>query len=80
MSIRSKKLTHACYVCAMALLAGCGGGGGGESARAGAVVATIAPSTGIFLDSAVQGLHYNTPTQQGDTNANGEFTYLQGRR
>lgn len=79
MSIHSKKLTHACCVCFMALLAGCGGGGGGgENAGAGAVVATVAPFTGVFLDSAVQGLHYRTPTQQGDTNANGEFTYLQG--
>ena len=34
--------------------------------------------TGKFLDSAVNGLTYQTPTQSGTTNANGEFTYKAG--
>jgi len=34
--------------------------------------------TGKFLDSAVIGLTYQTPTQSGTTNANGEFTYKAG--
>ncbi|MBU2871697.1 DM13 domain-containing protein [Colwellia sp. E2M01] len=32
--------------------------------------------TGVFLDSAVQGLNYKTVTQSGKTNAQGEFTFL----
>ncbi|WP_170252869.1 DM13 domain-containing protein [Colwellia echini] len=31
--------------------------------------------TGVFLDSAVQGLHYTTATQSGTTNEQGEFDF-----
>lgn len=41
-------------------------------------VSPAAPSTGIFGDSAVQGIHYKTATQEGDTDANGTFKYLPG--
>jgi len=34
--------------------------------------------SGVFLDSAVQGLSYSTPTQQGITDENGEFDFLDG--
>jgi len=34
--------------------------------------------TGVFLDSAVQGLHYQTQTLQGETNALGQFQYHEG--
>jgi hypothetical protein len=33
---------------------------------------------GVFLDSVVQGLNYQTPTQQGITDQNGTFRYLRG--
>ena len=33
---------------------------------------------GVFLDSAVKGLFYSTPTQQGITDENGEFDFLDG--
>lgn len=33
---------------------------------------------GVFLDSAVEGLTYETSTQSGTTNALGEFDYLEG--
>jgi len=33
---------------------------------------------GIFLDSPVQGLEYQTRTQSGITNEKGEFNYLEG--
>jgi hypothetical protein len=36
--------------------------------------------TGVFKDSAVQGLSYETLTQRGITNSNGEFTYLDGEK
>lgn len=34
------------------------------------------PLTGVFIDSAVQGLMYQTDTQSGVTNLAGEFNYL----
>ena len=34
--------------------------------------------TGMFLDSAVDGLYYETPTQSGVTDMNGTFTYMDG--
>lgn len=34
--------------------------------------------TGIFVDSAVEGLFYRTPTRSGFTNVKGEFEYLAG--
>lgn len=56
------------------VLTGCGGGGGGGSAPAPAPQT----NTGSFVDSAVMGLHYQTPTQSGLTNSAGEFAYLEG--
>lgn len=34
--------------------------------------------TGIIVDSPVENISFNTPTQAGTTNTNGEFTYKQG--
>lgn len=36
--------------------------------------------TGVFLDSAVEGLYYETSTRNGLTNSKGEFKYLEGER
>lgn len=52
------------------VLASCGGGGGGEQ-----------PSdikSGVFLDSAVQGLKYVIETLTGTTDSNGTFQYREG--
>lgn len=55
------------------LLSACSGGGdGGEPA------AQEAALTGVFEDSRVQGLHYETATRSGETNAAGEYNYLAG--
>jgi hypothetical protein len=35
-------------------------------------------STGVFIDSAVEGLQYETATQSGTTNSLGEYDYLPG--
>lgn len=35
-------------------------------------------NSGVFLDSAVDGLEYSTPTQSGVTDSNGTFKYLDG--
>lgn len=34
--------------------------------------------TGVFVDSAVGGIGYRTETQEGETNADGEFAYVDG--
>ncbi|MUP43089.1 hypothetical protein [Christiangramia aestuarii] len=36
--------------------------------------------TGVFLDSAVEGLYFETATQSGYTNSKGEFNYLPGEK
>jgi hypothetical protein len=48
-------------------------GGGGDSTTA---IETV--STGVFIDSAVEGLQYETATQSGTTNSLGEYDYLAG--
>lgn len=53
----------------------CGGGGGTSPAT---VPLAVTPSSGVFLDSSVQGLQYSTATQSGQTDANGRFSYLPG--
>lgn len=58
----------------MLLLSACGGSGGGSSANN----SEPQVQTGAFIDSAVEGLRYSTPTRSGMTNANGEFQYLVG--
>lgn len=52
------------------ILAGCGGGGSGGSG--GGV------STATFIDSPVEGLEFETPTQSGITDGNGNFVYQEG--
>lgn len=62
-----------------ASLAGCGGGGDSDTG-------TNEPpppppdetETGVFVDSAVGGIGYRTDTQEGETNADGEFEYVDG--
>ncbi len=56
---------------------GCGGGSssGNSSSDADASVDLL---TGVYVDSAVEGLFYRTETQSGYTNAAGEFKYVGG--
>jgi hypothetical protein len=65
------KLTHLLPLVTLLGLAACGGGGGGSSSA-------NASSTGVFLDSAVEGISYRTASFSGKTNANGEFRYVVG--
>lgn len=51
------------------LIAGCSGGGGGDDSIT---------NTGVFLDSAVEGLSYKTLSQEGLTDSDGSFKYLNG--
>ena len=62
--------TKTLTLCASALLiSACSGGGGGTA---------VTPETGVFIDSAVAGLHYETATRSGTTNSAGEYDYLPG--
>ncbi len=53
-------------------LTACGGGGSSGGAAAPSV------QTGVFGNPAVEGVRWETATQSGTTNANGEFRYLPG--
>lgn len=63
-------------VLAAFILTGCGGGGGGGSSS-GTTSATTA-STATFMDSAVKGLEFDSATQSGITDDNGNFAYQEG--
>lgn len=65
---------------AVATLTACGGGGSSGTPDTGTDVRSAAPEvkTGQFLDSAVEGLRYETPTQRGFTNQYGSFSYVPG--
>lgn len=84
MNNRSKKTVASLLIAGSALLvSACGGGssstpvgssGNGGSGGGGADT----PNTGVFLDSAVANIGYKTATQQGTTNAIGEYSYIDG--
>jgi hypothetical protein len=63
-------LRQALAVISVSGLVACGGGGGSSN--------TATERTGVFLDSAVEGLNYRTATRSGQTNASGEFLYVDG--
>ena len=56
---------------------GGGGGGGGEEASTGPAPNVL---SGQFIDSAVNGLRYETPTRSGLTDQSGTFYYLEGEQ
>ncbi len=67
MTIFNAKLTIVMSAIASLTLAGCGGGAPASGS-----------STGVFVDSAVEGITYQTATQSGTTNAQGEYQYAAG--
>jgi len=52
------------------LLLACGSGSGGSNSV----------QTGSFLDAAVEGLRYETPSFSGVTNSSGDFKYVEGEK
>lgn len=67
------------------ILSACGGGSSGGSNRTPVAVTPPNPPpepdpplVGQFIDSPVAGLHYETDTQSGTTNQDGEFEYMAG--
>ena len=63
-------------VLATVILIGCGGGGGGGGGDA--ATATTVTSTATFIDSYVTGLEFESATQHGVTDTNGNFIYKEG--
>ena len=59
------------------LLPACGGGGG-SSSGGGSSVGGSSTGTGVFLDSAVEGISYVSGSVSGVTDVNGTFTYEVG--
>ena len=57
-------------------ISACGGGeSSNKTTESPVVVEPPSIFTGIFLDSAVEGLHYKTSSNEGVTNTDGEFIY-----
>ncbi len=67
------KLTIMAAAISTLALAGCGGGSSSNADSS-----NTDSSTGVFVDSAVQGVAYQTTTQSGTTNASGEYEYATG--
>lgn len=71
-------------VISILLLASCGGSGGGDNTTAPAAPdpdpppETPSSSTGVFIDSIVTGIRYQTQSFSGFTNSRGEYNYLPG--
>ncbi|MEE4262653.1 MAG: MopE-related protein, partial [Desulfobacteraceae bacterium] len=65
-------LTMLCSL--MLVTVGCGGGGGGGEAGAGGP----ALATGVFVDSPVEGMDYETGSESGLTGLSGRFNYREG--
>jgi hypothetical protein len=65
-------------VIAAAILTGCGGGGGSGGGVAGGGGTAAGVSTATFIDAAVSGLEFESATQSGITDPNGNFTYKEG--
>lgn len=63
------------------LLGSCGGGSSTPSTTSNGNSGTgDSVLTGVFVDSAVEGVAFATQTQSGNTNAAGEFSYLAGEQ
>ncbi len=61
------------------LLSSCNGSGAGPGAGQSAAASGSGTATGVFLDSAVQGLTYKSGTISGVTGADGSFKYEVGK-
>jgi hypothetical protein len=77
------KYSTVTFIILATVLTACGGGSSSPTETAntgggGNTPATPAIQTGQFIDAAVQGLQYQTASQSGTTNENGEFSYQVG--
>ena len=68
-----------CLIVVSYFIVSCGGGGDGSTQDTNPKTdPQTNPQTGVFLDSPVSGVNYQTATQSGVTNASGEYAYLPG--
>ncbi|WP_455208694.1 hypothetical protein [Kaarinaea lacus] len=75
--VKGKHLHHLLAVSIIGLiLNACGGGGDGGQPIEPIPTPTI--QTGVFIDSLVIGVYYETETKSGVTNAAGEYQYIDG--
>ena len=63
-------------------LSGCGGGGSSSSTPTAPLAPEPTPEvlSGVFLDSEVTGLSFETTTQNGSTDADGAFSYIENEQ
>lgn len=77
--MKGVKLQHLYHLLATVylgiILSACGGGGGGGSDNSGGTPVT---KVGVFVDSLVAGVSYQTESKSGITNAAGEYDYIEG--
>lgn len=75
----SRCVTYLNPIVVALLLGSCGGGGGGDGSSNSPPDSPVPLiETGVFVDSPVEGIEYQTQSQAGVTNANGEFQYRSG--
>ncbi len=75
---RAKAGSFLLLLLGMLFIFGCGGGGDGGDPSIDDPGTPVEAKTGVFLDSAVAGLTYHTPTRSGITDGAGSFEYLPG--
>ncbi len=73
--IKTKQLIG---ITALSLLAACGGGGGGTNSDDGSEGKSQETQIGVFLDSPVINVDYQTETLSGVTNSSGQYEYIPG--
>jgi hypothetical protein len=72
------------FVCSLFILSSCGSGGGSSNGSSSSSSTSSSGSSGsavlsgIFIDSPVAGLNYETTTQNGMTDSTGAFNYQSG--
>lgn len=66
------------YIAALLMLNGCGNDSGSAGGSAEQPPQAVVPAKGVFVDSPVAGMAYQTATQSGETDEKGEFQYLPG--
>ncbi len=65
-------------ITALSLLAACGGGGGSTNSDDGSEGKSQETQIGVFLDSPVINVDYQTETRSGVTNSSGQYEYIPG--
>ncbi len=73
--IKTKQLIG---ITAISLLAACGGGGGSTDSDGGSTGKSQETEIGVFLDSSVINMDYQTETLSGATNSSGQYEYIPG--